>query len=91
MKLILYLQGTNVLRMTRSGGGEVSLISLKLILKINHAQEDQLLIVNDVQRFFKDNRPVSITYLEGGYTLNHKTYMVSCLEPIIAFINEQRP
>ena len=65
------LQWTNVVSMTWSGGGEVGLISLNLILKINDAQKEQLLIVNDVQRFFKGNKPVFITYLESGYTINH--------------------
>ena len=55
----------NVLRMIQPEDGEVSLISLKLILKINHAQEDQLLIVNDVQRFFKGNRLLSIKLKVG--------------------------
>ena len=43
----------NFLHMTRSGDRKVSLISLKLILKSNHAQVDQLLIVNDFQRSLK--------------------------------------
>ena len=42
--IALRAYGVNVLRTTQSGGGEVSLISLKLILKINHAQEDNVLI-----------------------------------------------
>ena len=41
--------------------------------------------------FFKSNGPVCITYLEGGKTIDHETYIDSCLKPIVSFINEQRP
>jgi [histone H3]-lysine36 N-dimethyltransferase SETMAR len=41
--------------------------------------------------FFRTTGVVHISYLDEGKTIDHKTYINSCIKPIIKILNKQRP